>query len=265
MRILSFDCANKSLAVCGINVRDDAIANILLQINKLSNEVREIKTIINLNAVNNVAEKKPNVSSTHKKTNNARRSHLGRTINVETIQLDSESSNLVAQKWALLVSQLPKLVNTFLSIWQLEYQKSFDLLPGKKVSETGPTERCVCLKSAIEIIKSDYYTKNKCDYVVIEDQMNINEKSRGVFYCLIYEFGHIARPIKAYEKNKLALGGHYRCDFLAKYASSWSANKAHSRANFLVIASELKYPVPKKCLADIADAYFQAIAFMIYC
>ena len=242
MRILSFDCANKSLAVCGIFIDKCAIDNALNLITKLNSAAKEIADIIGLGQT----------------VTKSRVTKLSRKY--ET-QYSSKQIEEIFKKWRALISELPKLICAILSIWKLEYQQSFDLLPGKKVRETEPVERCVALKSAIETVRANY--PGQYDLVVVEDQMNINEKSRGVFYCLLYEFGSVARSIKAHEKNKLALGGHYRCNFLAEYASAWSANKAHSRANFQVIAAELGLNVPKKHIADIADAYFQAIAYTI--
>jgi hypothetical protein len=222
MRILSFDCANKSLAVCGVKVNTNKFAETLTKIN----ECRKLIDQINLQIKNCTS---------------------------------GQDYKLILSQLKQLAAALKEIIKVFISAWVCEYQLVVDLFPGKKVKDTSPVERCVLLKSALA--KIDY----ECDYVVIENQMRINEKSTGVLYCLLYEYGPKANIIMPSEKNKLNLGGVYRCDMIAKYSSAWSANKAHSKGNFEIIAKEQGFTIPKKCVSDIADAYFQSIAWYILC
>lgn len=225
MRILSIDCANKSLAICGVKVDNNRLKETLTKIDECLIFVAEIKQLVDSQI----------------KTNNS-----------------GENIKIIFDQLRKLIIFLNEIIKTFISTWNCEYQLVIDLIPGRKVKDTTPTERCILLKSAISKINYE------SDIVVIENQMRINEKSTGVFYCLLYEYGPKARIIMPSEKNKLNLGGVHRSDMIAKYSSAWSANKVHSRENFIVIAKEQGFTLPRKCVSDIADAYFQAIAWCFY-
>ena len=125
---------------------------------------------------------------------------------------------------------LTKLLDDYYNQWHILYMDVVDLISGKKVIETSVTERCLALKTYVTSLDRMFPVP---DIVLIEDQMTPNEKSRGVFYCLMYHYTPMAKNVNARHKNDFNLGGGYITDFLLAYSKSEAANKAHTKANML--------------------------------
>jgi hypothetical protein len=160
--------------------------------------------------------------------------------------------------YKLLVDINEILNNMFIIRWC----KVVDILEGKKVKDCDAITRVQALKKYL-LTLDDTYVK----YVIIEDQMSLNEKSRGVYYCLLFHYAHKNLvSVKAAQKNKnINFGAGNHCEFVAKYSKAWSANKAHSAANFLSYLKTRKQPpvdIKGKQLSDVADTFLQAY---VYC
>lgn len=198
MRIYSFDCGNKTLAISIIQWNTSWISNIIYKIGEFIIEINNINTIMS-----NIGEMTDNnlLNSLYSICN------LNKRIN----------------------DFLDDFIYQYLNQWYIEFIDVVDLIPGKKVKDVKVIDRCIPLKNYIQKINKAFHNP---DIVLIEDQMSPNEKSRGVLYCLAYEYSNVVRLIHARHKNKVNFGAGDIRNYLIKYSSSESANKAHTEANF---------------------------------
>jgi len=214
IKILSFDCANKSLAVCYI--------------------------LYNIEWRNDVLSK----------------------IGEATSRLASSNTESYMEALELYSQILVEIDGILNNIYKIEYYDVFDLLDGKKVKDCDAITRVSGLHKCLQALPF-----RDIDYVIVEDQMSLNEKSRGVYYCILYHYIGLCEVIsmKACQKNKhMNFGAGDLRDYRIKYSDSYRANKAHSKANFISYLSTRKQtPIPKRLAPyadDIADAFFQVIA-----
>lgn len=202
MRILSFDCANRSLAVIFATVNVDII--------------NDIKKAVDRSDVRDLIEK----------------------------------------------------VNRYVII---HFANVFDLTKGKKCKVE---ERTLLLKNCVCQIDKDIKKFDVPDHVLIEYQMNLNDKSRCVSNQLLYHYSglektkvHIVGPTL---KNKVLFADHLsHGSFMEKYARSYDANKSHTKINFLywLDIHEQSYIVKKikgKNIDDLADAFMQIFGWIDY-
>lgn len=105
--------------------------------------------------------------------------------------------------------------------------------------------------------------------VVVEFQMGPNAKARAVAAALVTLFAEediiIVGPAL---KNKIATceAGRY-CYFAERYATSYSANKAHSVFNFAQIEKVFGTSIPESTRAQrghIADSFMQVIGYLVH-
>lgn len=161
----------------------------------------------------------------------------------------------------VICQALDDIIADLYNVWQITYIGLFDLIPGKKVKDTTVKERCTMLKNKVCEINAAFPTP---DLVLVEDQMSLNEKSRGVFYCLAYEYANIVHCIKAVHKNKnMNFGAGPLQDFIVKYNTPYDANKNHVSDNFrayLKQRDQLDFIIGYKVIKDIGDAFFQIVA-----
>jgi hypothetical protein len=197
MHILSFDCANRSLAVCFIS--------------------------INLNL--------------------------------------PEGSDIDDKKYA------QKCINN--NYVKIHIIKVFDLTKGKK---TDTILRMSLLKDCLNNIDK-LVTKSgvKIDQILIEYQMSANDKSRCVSNGILYHYSCIPDAkvslVGPTLKNKICFSNDDMLDhgtFMEKYASKYTANKNHSKENFLYFLNIhgltnliQENNIAKKNIDDIADAFMQ--------
>lgn len=211
VRILSFDCANKSLAAVGIEWDD----------NWRVKYIEELQRIYKL--------------------------YKGNIHNVQSIKA--------------LYDELCTLEKETYKQWDIKYTLFCDLIPGKKVKDTKPNERCLALNNKTKEINRDFPNP---DIVLIEDQMTPNEKSRGVFYCLVYEYCNNVVIMDPKKKNTFNFGAGCLNKYILKYAGAWSANKAHVRENFKILLKLMdREDIIKKykIITDVGDAMFQTIGY----
>lgn len=159
-----------------------------------------------------------------------------------------------------------KLRDIISNQWEITYIDNIDVLDCK-VKDTTVEQRCKALKATIKAVDARFNTP---DIVLVEDQMNVNEKSRGVYYCLMYNYCDKVKSIKSHRKNKVKFS-KARQDYLVKYAKAYDANKAFAVDNFTTYVNEnnqlyaadmLKSIKPAK-IKDIADAFCQIVAFTL--
>jgi hypothetical protein len=147
--------------------------------------------------------------------------------------------------------------------------KVFDLTKGEKINTVLRTSLLKeCLISIDILIKE---LKIKPDQVLVEYQMSANDKSRCVSNGILYHYSCIKNLnielVGPSLKNKICFSLDETLthgSFMEKYASKYTANKNHSKANFIYwlklygltsIIQENK--IEKKNIDDIADAFMQ--------
>ena len=141
------------------------------------------------------------------------------------------------------------------------YADVVNLLGDKKVKDTSAQFRCATLKEYVTKIRREYNP----DMVIIEDQMSPNEKTRGIFYCLLYEFSDIAVSVKPHKKNiNINFGAGSHKDFMMKYTTKYTANKKHLEENFkhYLRAVKRKDLLSIDKLHNVADAFFQVYVYV---
>lgn len=205
MRILSFDCANRSLAVCCAT--------------------------INTNILDDLADARD--------------------------KKDAE--------------KCVELINGYVKIHVL---RVFDLTKGKKVGTVKRTQLLKeCLNSVDQLVLDSGATPEQ---VLVEYQMSANDKSRCVSQQIIYHYSGLpgvgVALVGPTLKNKVRLFPDEALDhgtFMAKYASKYTANKNHCKANFLhwlklygMTGLLKENGIAKKNVDDIADAFMQMFGWL---
>jgi hypothetical protein len=198
MRILSFDCANRSLAVCYAD--------------------------IDTNIYDNIAD-----------------------------AMEEKDIEKVAA-----------LINNYINIKIL---KVFDLTKGKKCTTI---ERSILLKACLTDLDKLIGAEHDC--VLVEYQMSANDKSRCVSQQIVYHYTGCAPVYLVGPTLKNKISFHPSMDhgsFMAKYASKYTANKNHSKKNFLHWCKlfgqeECIKGIAKKNLDDVADAFMQILGWLEY-
>jgi len=211
---LSFDCANKSLAVCKVLYNSEWIKDIESIIINTKQELTKCKTNDDINSI--------------------------------------------------YINSLKLINKTIDDIFVLDWFDCYDLLDGKKLSDCDVCERVSKLSACLHNIDSNI------DCVIIEDQFSLNEKSRGVYYCIIYHYINKCKVItvKPAQKNKyMNFGAGDLREYRIKYSSSYSANKHHSKNNLVsYLFSRNMKPIDDRkyqpYLDDIADSFFQVVGYI---
>lgn len=236
MRILSFDCGNVSLgyAVVDYNVNwSQESQNIINQIQQL---IDKLFILVN-------------------------------ELNILVNELNSLTNELYP-----LINELNELTNLLLNTvccFKLVKTETVNVISGYKFNKTSPGYRCTQLFNLVQSINQEF-PFNTLNKVIIEDQMSPNEKSRGVFYNLMFYYNTLAYNIKPTWKNRISYPGRDLKLYKIKYSKNYDANKVHCRENFLyylTISNQLnkveKY-TKKALYNDKADAFMQAMAYIIF-
>lgn len=142
-----------------------------------------------------------------------------------------------------------------------------DLIPNKKLKDSTAHERTLGLKRVMTSLRQ---LKTEDTIVLVEYQMSANYNANAIYNQIMYEMTDettqvvVMRPTM---KNTVQLSDDlgYR-HFVGKYASKYTANKAHTTANLLcydrVFGTDNSLStVKKKNVDDLADAFMQALAF----
>lgn len=253
IKIISFDVANKSLAIAQLEIINikKIFCSIANNLEKLQSELAILQNI-----------EKSNLK------------------NIEEKNLKSNLKNIEEnyKKIIELLKYTTKLIPLPINFLHLEV---CDVIPGKKVSETNSIDRAnglfvklnkLCIQFGKKWLNSDVH-------ILIEYQMGQNKKSGEVSSQIIYHFLQYVPPenihiIGPSLKNKL----YYLDDlksthnyYIHKYVKLYDANKAHTNYLFhrLIEIYELNSEkqeklelIKKKNYNDIADAVCQAIAWI---
>lgn len=190
-----------------------------------------------------------------------------------------------------LIQESDQLVNSILTI---KYMNIFDLAAEGNVRNTKYSEVVKRLKYILYCLEQQLPNP---DVVLIEYQMNINDKARGIsryieeyylpignidatityamnFYPLIAsdlptnipdrKIYTITASLKNAYQTDPSIKGSYQ-SFIEKYNRNYDANKAHTTYNFLYFLetrnlSHVVENIPNK-LDDISDAFMQAYSW----
>ena len=144
------------------------------------------------------------------------------------------------------------------------FMKVYDLTEGKTCSTIERARLLKTCLSSIEITPS---------LVLVEYQMSANDKSRCISQQIVYHYIDICEVVLVGPslKNKICLsadGSLEHATFMEKYSSKYTANKNHTKANFLYwLASNncscliADNKIKKKNIDDIADAFMQILGY----
>lgn len=144
----------------------------------------------------------------------------------------------------------------------------FDLTKGEKLDTI---QRAIALRDQLRIIDARIPTDLPLDHVLIEYQMSANDKSRCQSQQLVYHYlckfpGAKVHLVKPGLKNKLAFAPHLTyAVFAERYKTRKTANKNHSRDNFLYLLDTIgARGLVKgfKKLDDMADSVNQVVGWI---
>ena len=139
--------------------------------------------------------------------------------------------------------------------------KVVDLLPGLKLGQVSALDRARALKQAL----GRYSSLPPSTIVLVEEQPPKNNKSTTVQDQLLLFFcDWLVKLVQPMQKNKVHFGLPLDLVKLS-HGSNYSANKAHSRANFEPFARANSLDIshiPTANLDDAADSFMQAVAWL---
>lgn len=235
MFYLSFDCANKSLGVSYFQYDLNSSVSLI----KLCNNYYDMLNIeydVNSSILNNI----------------------------KRLKLKLKTKELIS-KYIKFLIELNKLLD---SVIDIRYLDVINLLNDRKTKNVNIIDRSVCLKTKLLYVDSLLNISNQTT-VVIEYQMNCNDKSRTIYNQLIYHYScinkFIVKVIAPAFKNKIYFSEELKHNkFLQIYRSNYIANKKHTSANFIYFMnvfdkSELISHIKKKNIDDISDSFIQAL------
>ncbi len=196
------------------------------------------------------------------------------------------------QKTQTIIKSIDKLLS---NMFKLHFANIIDLIPEKKVESVKFSTILRNLKYTIECLNKQLPTP---DIVLIETQMAVNDKARGVsryiedIYTSVEEpedsitFAIASFPIIPVEitnskstkvfyinpvlKNKYSVDLSYKGDYSSfiEKLSNYTANKNHTTYNFKFYMNktgkgELLKNIPNK-LDDVSDAFMMAYAWLCH-
>jgi hypothetical protein len=144
----------------------------------------------------------------------------------------------------------------------------FDITEGKEQNSISRTK--LLKQTLLDIDKKITELKLNINHVLVEYQMSLNDKSRCVSQQIIFHYSNL-EPLEVHLigpslKNKIYLENLQHCFFMEKYTTKYSANKNHTKANFLRWMALKKISIPKeikkKNYDDIADAFMQIFGWL---
>ena len=174
------------------------------------------------------------------------------------------------------ISRLESINNVITESIQYFYGDVVDLNAGKQMKDMILLERTINLKNTLIELKNALIQKQielnldiKDVKVLLEYQMSANYQANSVFNQIYYEFSEFAPIIvNPCYKNKIYFSDDLMYKFFSeKYSRNYSANKAHSKENFLYFLKTFNLEhiiinIKKKNLDDIADSFMQIFAYI---
>jgi hypothetical protein len=268
MIIFSFDCAVKTLAFCCVKYKEnyiDELKNIILELKNINEQLKK-------QSIENTSIENKSIENINNNFSNA-------------------NSELITQ--ADYIKQLMKRINTVLdNRIELIYINVFDLIPSKKLENCNFHDVLINLKYVLHCLN---HQLEQPDIILIEYQMNANDKSRGIsryiegFYTELQaptempKFAFSSYPMIQHQIEKKENNVHiinpnlknaYQIDPSEKGAYSYyiqrytnkSANKKHTVHNFIYYLNQVgKQDIIKNVdikLDDAADAFIMSYSWL---
>lgn len=171
------------------------------------------------------------------------------------------------------LTEMTYLLNSSLAIRLCDV---VDLNQGKTNKEITQIEKTKKLKEVLTVLTTlleEFRQPNTAEEVrvLLEYQMSANYQANAVFNQIFYHFiDYSPVTIAPCYKNKVFFKEElmYKT-FSDKYATSYSANKAHTKANFLYFLETFNMfnsinHIKKKNIDDAADSFMQVFAYVNY-
>lgn len=248
-KILSFDCAHRSLAY----TLADVDVSIISTLNDLALKILKIiHDVVGSEILQQLIE--------GDSTNYWFKLH-------ELREKDKPAVDRYIETFARLIVQVNEHVEGFIKI---EKYGVVDVLGGLNTDSVGLVYRSRCLKSTLDNLLRDDDIDNDT-IVLIEDQPKAkNFKSSGIQsqLCLYYADNdiYLMDPKK---KNKINFTPELTHEkFLEAYTDSYDANKMHSTANFIHLIENLGIglnifnTIDDSNYDDLADSFMQIMVFI---
>jgi len=232
MKILSFDCAHRTIAYIYCNIDADFLRNFV----KKANEI-----IANL-----------------------KNQHFNFMTEFNAL-ISSEINEIsLNKKLAICDDYLEKLkiINNELNIITILSSDVSDLLE-KKVVETSKIYRAIKLKEYLNKIKIDSDSN-----ILIESQPPFNKQSNAIFDQLVYNYcdKFTINFISAKMKNNIVVKDKTFNDFKSLYKNRYIAEKKYADYNKQQLEKLFNLTfiqVKKKCENHLSDAFTQIIAHIL--
>lgn len=258
VQYLGFDCANKSLGYTVAFYNKSAEGQLTVLQDKLLKSIStafgtEFSTYKNAFATFTTARTFAQKTKMQIPLNNALNTLIA-AINTSKGDIANEITEYLLSAYFITITRLIPVSYGVV-----------DLIPGKKVIESGMMERTRSLKqhlSKISVLGSAI--------ILVEDQPTVitDGKSTTVQDQICYAYSEWdVRCVPPRWKNRMQFGpGLSYEEIRAKYKKKYTANKAHSKANFLkyinVIGEErMLAGISKENYDDLADSCMQILAY----
>lgn len=184
--------------------------------------------------------------------------------NINRLKSKLKTDNFIHQYIQFLIA-LNKILD---SIIDIKYLDVVNLLGEKKTKDVDVIVRSQCLKNNLAILDNKIF-HDVDTMVIIEYQMNCNDKSRTIYNQLIYHYSckdkFIVKTIAPAFKNKIYFNDSLKHNtFIQQYKNNYIANKRHTSANFIFFIDTFKKNymikhIKKKNIDDLADSFIQAL------
>lgn len=206
-------------------------------------------------------------------------------IIIESIKLKCKAIDAIMKRIQILINENKTieaivLINSIIpKINELNNQSMFiklidgetiDLFPGRADDTISTVERLRALSRYINSRIKPAIEEIPNIKIIVEFQMGHNSKAKSIASAIVALFAEedviIVGPSL---KNKIYISDEGRyCKFSAKYASSYTANKAHAKFNFLEIerlfGTMIPATKPANLRGHIADSFMQILGHLAY-
>lgn len=143
----------------------------------------------------------------------------------------------------------------------------------KEITQLEKTKKLKEVLTVLTILLCEFKTANPYEEikVLLEYQMSANYQANAVFNQIFYHFIDFSPiTISPCYKNKVFFSEELEYKhFSNKYSTSYAANKAHTKANFLYFLETFNMShsvqhIKKKNIDDAADSFMQVFAYVNY-
>jgi len=154
------------------------------------------------------------------------------------------------------------------SVFDIQYMKIFDLIPGIKLENSTMEQRAGGLKKVLKKFDKEY---SNLDMVLIEYQLSANFKTNELFNHIYFHYygKYDVYSVGPSLKNTLEFSdGCQYSIFAEKYAKPYDANKNHAKANLKFWLKLFKKEhfldgIKKTNYDDAADSFLTIVGFFV--